>query len=175
MKNRYKEGTKKYQIAEALLAGEVDMGKVAKVVDVSLTTIYNTASNLTRLGIPLAIHQIPQVATTSTTLPTISTQPTTSTHQQPPPVNSTSNLESRQLDNQLTGGGGGVAESRPTQLTSESHQTTTTTPVSSNNSPVSSPGGPTHPMATGEIDQVAQRLYEIMQGKSPQERSEGYR
>jgi hypothetical protein len=30
-------------------------------------------------------------------------------------------------------------------------------------------------MATGEIDQVAQRLYEIMQGKSPQERSEGYR
>jgi hypothetical protein len=122
MKNRYKEGTNKCQIAEALLAGEVDMGKVGKVVDVSLTTIDNTASSLTRLGIPLAIHQIPQVATTSTTLPT------TSTHQRPPQV-------------------------------------------SSNNSP----GGPTHPMATGEIDQVAQRLYEIMQGKSPQERSEGYR
>jgi hypothetical protein len=119
VKNRYKEGTKKYQFTESLSAGEVDRGKVGKIVDVSLTIIYNTTSDLAKHGYSLAIHRAGREVGYSPTPPTSPPTPPTLPHSEPPPVNPASNRVSNQLGSQLTEAGSGLVESRSTQLTSE--------------------------------------------------------
>ena len=55
--NPYEEGTKSYLVAKALIAGEVNRGKVAREVGVSLNTIYNITRDLSIHGYTLAIQQ----------------------------------------------------------------------------------------------------------------------
>ena len=53
--NPFKEGTKKFLVAQRLIAGEVDRGRVAREVGVSSQTIYNVVSDLRIHGYTLSI------------------------------------------------------------------------------------------------------------------------
>jgi hypothetical protein len=53
--NPFKQGTKKFLIAQKLIAGEVDRSKMAREVGVSVFTIYNVASDLRQHGYTLSI------------------------------------------------------------------------------------------------------------------------
>lgn len=57
-KNPYKEGTRSFLVAEALMAGETDKGKIVRQLGVMMDTVYNVTSELRRRGIKVAMHEI---------------------------------------------------------------------------------------------------------------------
>ncbi|MCJ7633560.1 hypothetical protein MUP77_14380, partial [Candidatus Bathyarchaeota archaeon] len=79
----YKEGTDKYQIAKALIAGETNRVKLVRELGVSINTIYNVTGDLTTKGYVLAIHEKPKKPITSPSSSSSSTSSTSShrTHQ----------------------------------------------------------------------------------------------
>ncbi|MCJ7631598.1 hypothetical protein MUP77_04255, partial [Candidatus Bathyarchaeota archaeon] len=56
------EETDRYKVAKALIAGETDKGKMMKELGVSINAIYNVTTDLTGMGVPLAIHQKKKVS-----------------------------------------------------------------------------------------------------------------
>jgi hypothetical protein len=53
--NPYQQGTKKFLVAQRLIAGEIDKAKTAKDIGVSMNTIYNVISDLRSHGYVLSI------------------------------------------------------------------------------------------------------------------------
>jgi hypothetical protein len=56
IKNPYKEATKKFLVANALLGEVVDRGKVMRECGVKVNTVYNVIGELARMGYVLPIH-----------------------------------------------------------------------------------------------------------------------
>jgi hypothetical protein len=55
--NPFKDITDKYLVAKALIAGEIDRNKMLKELGVRTNTVYNVATELTRNGYVLPIHE----------------------------------------------------------------------------------------------------------------------
>ncbi|MCJ7633811.1 hypothetical protein MUP77_15670 [Candidatus Bathyarchaeota archaeon] len=60
--NPYRPGSKKFQIAELLIRGEVDRGKIMRAVDVGVNVVYNVSCDLKLRGIELAITRKSPIA-----------------------------------------------------------------------------------------------------------------
>jgi biotin operon repressor len=53
--NPYRAKTKMFAVADRLLSGETDQGKIARELGVSLKTVHNTASDLKKHGYTLKV------------------------------------------------------------------------------------------------------------------------
>ena len=80
----YKEGTDKYAVAKALIAGETDRNKIVRELGVGINTVYNVTTELIANGYVLAIHQkrripLPPFLSSSSSLSTQTTRTTQTT------------------------------------------------------------------------------------------------
>ncbi|MCJ7633602.1 hypothetical protein MUP77_14590 [Candidatus Bathyarchaeota archaeon] len=55
--NPYKQGSKQFLVAKALMSGELDRGKMARELGVSVNTIHNVTGELAGMGYTIAIQQ----------------------------------------------------------------------------------------------------------------------
>jgi hypothetical protein len=95
-KTPYAEGTDKYNIAKALIAGETDRKKLVRELGVKINTIYNVTTELTTLGYPLAIHEKKKSPLFTSTPTSTSTSTSTRTTQKTPKA--LSDLSPKQID-----------------------------------------------------------------------------